>query len=144
MKINRGQWPILVAMACIVLLFSACASQNQKSKSLDLTLQQYEQIIRWSQWDGAVDFLAPEYMENNPISRLDMDRLRLFRVTQYTARSSVPFDDGNSIRQVVEIRMFNRNRAVEKTVIDQQVWRYDEERQRWLLHSGLPDVAGAR
>jgi len=68
-----------------------------------------------------------------------MDRLRLFRVTQYTLRSSVPIDEGNGLVQVVELRIFNKNQARERVIIDEQLWKYHEERQRWLLHSGLPD-----
>jgi len=45
-----------------------------------------------------------------------------------------------ALRQAVEIRLFNRNQAVERSLIDQQEWRYDAERERWFLHSGLPDV----
>jgi hypothetical protein len=37
------------------------------------------------------------------------------------------------------IKLFNANQAVERTIIDQQEWRYNEEAKRWLLHSGLPD-----
>ena len=42
-------------------------------------------------------------------------------------------------RQQVEIKMFNANQAVERTILDEQEWRYDKESKRWLLHSGLPD-----
>lgn len=132
----------MIAMLAIALL-SACAS-NQHKKTLDETLRQYEIIVRWSQWDGAVDFLAPSYLAENPVSRLDMDRLRLFRVTQYNVRSAVPFNDGMGLQQVVEIRLFNRNRAVERSLIDRQEWRYNEERERWFLHTGLPDVTKSR
>ncbi len=126
------------------LTLTGCAGSSQQTKTLELTLNQYEQIIRWSQWDGAVDLLAPEYLQNNPITRLDMDRLRLFRVTAYTVRSAIPFDAGMGLSQTVEIRLFNRNRAVERTLIDRQEWRYDPDRERWFLHSGLPDVTKAR
>jgi len=44
-----------------------------------------------------------------------------------------------SATQVVEIKMFNSHQGLERTIIDEQEWRYDEERKRWLLHSGLPD-----
>ena len=129
-------------LACLAL--AGCASTNKQDDSLEFSLQQYEKIIRWSQWDGAVDFLAPEYIENNTVTRLDMDRLRLFRVTAYVLRSSTPFDDGMGLYQTLEIRMFNKNRAVERTFIDQQEWRYNSERERWFLHTGLPDVTKAR
>jgi hypothetical protein len=35
--------------------------------------------------------------------------------------------------------MFNKNQARERTITDEQLWKYDEELQRWQLHSGLPD-----
>lgn len=133
----RARWAMLV-MTLTVLAISAC-SGNQVDKSRSEAFKQYETIIRWSQWDAAADFIAPEYLEENPISRLDMDRLRLFKVTAYTIRSTGVFDEGMSAKQVVEIRMFNTHQAVERTFIDNQEWRYNEERKRWLLHSSLPD-----
>ena len=137
----------LLRLSAILLVvaafFPGCATSKQ-STSLDETLKQYEVVIRWSQWDGAVDFLDSGHQERNPISRLDMDRLRLFRVTQYTIRSATPFDEGMGLMQVVEIKLFNKNRAVERSLIDQQEWRYNAERERWFLHSGLPDVTKAR
>lgn len=134
---------LLALTAVMVALLSACASNTQK-KTLDATLLQYESVIRWSQWDGAIDFLAPEYLEANPVTQLDLDRLRLFRVTQYTVRSLMPTADGQTVRQAVEIRLFNRNRAVEQALLDQQEWRYNAERERWFLWSGLPDVTRSR
>jgi hypothetical protein len=119
-------------------MLAGCPS-NQADKSRGETFKQYETIIRWSQWDAAADFIAPEYLAEHPISRLDMDRLRLFRVTAYTVRSTGVYDEGTTARQVVEIRMFNANQAVERTIIDEQEWRYHENVKRWLLHSGLPD-----
>ena len=130
--------PGLFVLLLLVALLAACAS-NQAEKSRSEAFKQYETIIRWSQWDAAADFIAPEYLEENPISRLDMDRLRLFRVTTYTIRSTGVYDEGMTARQVVEIKMFNTHQATERTIIDEQEWRYDEERQRWYLHSGLPD-----
>ena len=97
-------------------------------------------MIRWSQWDAAATMISPEFLEENPITNLDMERLRLFRVTNYTLRSAAPLGDGNEFAQVVEIRMFNKTQAREKTIIDQQLWRFDEESEVWMNHSGLPDV----
>ena len=136
----------LAALSAIFLLalMTACASSNKQAKTLDLTLTEYEKVVRWSQWDLAASNIAPDYLRENPITRLDMDRLRLFRVTQYNVRSSIPYDGGLALRQVVEIGMFSKNRAVERTLIDEQEWRYNAERQRWFLHSGLPDVTKAR
>jgi hypothetical protein len=127
---------LLISLAVFAL--ASCAG-NQVDKSRSEAFKQYETIIRWSQWDAAADFISPEYQKEHPITRLEMDRLRLFRVTAYTLRSTGVFDEGMTARQVVEIKLFNNHQAVERTVIDEQEWRYDEERKRWMLHSGLPD-----
>lgn len=113
--------------------------QSKEDRDLETTLQQYETIVRWSQWDAAANFISAEYQQEHPITRLQMDRLRLFRVTQYLLRSSLPVDDGMGVRQVVELHIFNKAQARERIIIDEQYWKYNEERKRWLLHSGLPD-----
>ena len=122
----------------IATLLSGCP-QTKEDKDLSETLQQYETIVRWAQWDAAIDFVSMEYLEENPISRLELDRLRLFRVTQYVVRSAAPVDQGKGLVQIVEIRMFNKNQARERSIIDEQYWKYNEETERWKLHSGLPD-----
>lgn len=129
----------LLALAALVVMVLTACSSNQVDKSRGEALKQYETIVRWSQWDAAADFVAPEYIEEHPISRLDMDRLRLFRVTTYTVRSTGVYDEGMTVRQVVEIKMFNTHQNVERTIIDEQEWRFNETTKRWQLHSGLPD-----
>jgi hypothetical protein len=121
-----------------MIALAACSS-NPAEKSRGETFKQYETIVRWSQWDAAANFISAEYQKEHPISRLDLDRLRLFKVTAYTVRSTGVFDDGKTARQMVEIKMFNKSQGVERTIIDDQEWRYNEETQRWKLHSGLPD-----
>ncbi len=125
-------------MLGMATLLSGCP-QTKEDKGLSETLKQYETIVRWAQWDAAVDFISMEYQQDNPITRLDLDRLRLFRVTQYIVRSSAPIDEGKGLIQVVEIRMFNKSQARERSIIDEQYWKYNEETERWQLHSGLPD-----
>jgi len=127
----------LLALGMAALL-SGCP-QTKEEKGLSETLLQYETIVRWAQWDAATDFVSPEYLAEHPISRLELDRLRLFRVTQYQVRSSAPVDGGNGLIQVVEIKMFNNNQAKERTVTNEQYWKYNALTERWQLHSGLPD-----
>ena len=136
-RFTREMAAILVAGGLAALL--AACTPNPAEKSLSEALKQYETIIRWSQWDAAADFLAPEYLLENPVSRLDMDRLRLFKVTAYTLRSTGIFDNGLTARQQVEIRLFNRRQGIERSIIDEQEWRWNETAKRWYLHSGLPD-----
>jgi hypothetical protein len=127
-----------ILLLSLAALLTGCP-KTKEDKDLSETLKQYETIVRWAQWDAAIDFVSMEYQEEHPITRLDLDRLRLFRVTQYMVRSSAPIDEGNGLIQVVEIRMFNKNQARERSIIDEQYWKYNEETERWKLHSGLPD-----
>ena len=135
---DRKGFRLLVALLTVLALVGCVPPK--KEKDLDSTLLKYEQMIRWSQWDAAATMISPEYLEENPITNLDMERLRLFRVTNYTLRSAAPLGDGNDFTQVVEIRMFNKTQAREKIIIDQQLWRFDEEAEVWMNHSGLPNV----
>ncbi|HMB58490.1 MAG TPA: hypothetical protein VKN35_01130 [Xanthomonadales bacterium] len=128
----------LVMMSLLTIVLASCIP-NQVEQSRSEAFKQYETIIRWSQWDAALDFIAPEYLVEHPVSRLDMDRLRLFRVTQYTIRSTGVFDEGMTARQTVVIGMFNTSQAVERTIIDDQEWRYNPTTERWQLWSPLPD-----
>jgi len=130
---------IVLLLSLALFALTACDPPQSLKKSRGEAFKQYETIVRWSQWDAAADFVSFEYQEEHPITRLEMDRLRLFRVTQYNIRSTGVFDEGVTARQTVEIKMFNTSKGVERTVIDEQEWRYNEERKRWLLHSGLPD-----
>jgi len=127
------------ALIILALLGVTACAANQVDKSRSEVLKRYETMVRWSQWDSVAEFLAPEYLDQHPISRLEMDRLRLFRVTQYTVRSTNVSADGMTTRQTVEIRLFNINQAIERTIIDEQEWRYDPDIQTWRLYSGLPD-----
>jgi hypothetical protein len=131
----------LLALGMATLL-SGCP-QTKEEKGLSETLLQYETIVRWAQWDAATDFVSPEYLEEHPISRLELDRLRLFRVTQYLVRSSALVDAGKGFAQVVEIKMFNKNQSRERTVTNEQYWKYNEQTERWQLHSDLPDPTQA-
>lgn len=127
---------LLLILATLTL--AACTGDNFEKKRGE-ALKQYETIIRWSQWDAAADFIDAEYQMEHPITRLEMDRLRLFRVTAYTVRSTGILDEGATMQQVVEIKLYNTKQGVERTIIDEQEWRYNAEIERWKLHSGLPD-----
>jgi len=77
MNLKANTLPVIFgAMFCAAVL-TACVPPK-KQKDLDSRLLQYEQMVRWSQWDGAATFLSQDYLEENPVTNLDMERLRLF------------------------------------------------------------------
>ncbi len=126
--------PLLAA-----LLLSACAS-TKRDQDLDKTLRQYGQAIRFSQFQAALRYHHPDYLREHPVSELDINRLQQFRITGYEAGPSETLEDGNAVRQRVVIKLYNVRRARERSIAQDQLWRYDAEREAWLLHSALPDV----
>ena len=65
---------IILRTLCFVglaLLLAGC-SQSKKSTSLSETLDQYETIVRWAQWDGAASFISLEYQKAHPITNLEL------------------------------------------------------------------------
>ena len=139
MKQNLRLIGTIGSMVFLAIIALGACSTNPSEKELGETFKQYETIVRWSQWDAATDFISTEYQLEHPITRLELDRLRLFKVTAYTVRSTGLFDEGMTARQAVEIKMFNNQQGVERTIMDEQEWRYNAETKRWKLHSGLPD-----
>ena len=135
---------VMFQMLFLVLSLPGCLPPGGIDQGRDDTMQQYENLVSWSEWDGAANFLAPAYLEEHPVSQLEMERLQMFKVTSYTPRAFAVTDGGMTAIQTVDIKMYNNTQAVERTITDEQVWRYDPELKHWLLYSGLPDPTKRR
>jgi len=136
--------PIILLVMFFVLSLPGCLPPSGMEENRIDTLKQYESLVRWSEWDGAVNYLAPAYVQEHPVSEIEMERLQMFKVTSYTQRAFAMYDGGMTAIQTVEIKMYNTTQAVERTITDEQVWRYDPELKHWLLYSGLPDPTKRR
>lgn len=129
-----------VFLALLMLTLGACGT-NLKSREtlLTETLRTYAAAIRWGTIEQAETFIDPAYRTAHPLSALDLERYKQVRFTAYNDRAPVPVND-NEVRQIVEIGLVNVNSQSSRSVIDQQVWKYDEPAKRWLLTTGLPDI----
>ncbi|WP_203594723.1 hypothetical protein [Wenzhouxiangella limi] len=123
-------------IACLFL--AACAGGSVNNEQTD-TLTAWENLVRWSEYDALIDFVHPEYLAAHPVTSLDIDRLHQFRVTEYRVRQVMAQPDGLGLERTVRIRLYHIHSARERVVDHREVWRYDEELEAWLLHSGLPD-----
>ena len=141
MMMTKHFFSACLILSCLIL--AACAGTT-KNLELDQTLLQYGKYIRWSQYEAALAMHHPKYLFDHPVSKLDIDRLNLFKVTGYAASERNVSSEGNRVEQRVEIRMYHTARAREISINHDQLWEYDPELGRWLLHSGLPDVTSRR
>ncbi len=128
---------VLVILSSMVLLI-ACGTGQRHDDRQD-AMERWEALVRWNEFDALVDMIHPEWLAENPIHPVDIDRLHQFRVTEYRTRQMLVDPDGLGFERVVRIRMYHVHSARERVVDYREVWRYDEDFERWLLHSGLPD-----
>ncbi|MBU1189299.1 MAG: hypothetical protein KKC01_09740 [Gammaproteobacteria bacterium] len=131
---------LMAAGLCLLLI--GCP-MNDKSKKQDETLNNFQTMLRFSEYGGLLNFIDSDYLKENPITSLEMNRLRQYKVSSYDVRSVVADDDEQGFRQVVELKLFNLRTARERTVLYYQNWKWHDPPGVWRLHSGLPDLGSA-
>lgn len=129
---------ILIVVAAVCLL-AGCATAQRKD-ALTSTLNTYAATLRWGSFQSALKFVDPKVLETKPPSSLDMARYQQMRVSDYDDGSGPVVVTENEVQQVVQLHLINIHTQSERTVIDRQTWRYDAEKKRWWLTSGLPDI----
>lgn len=125
-----------LSLLLICLLLAGCQSLSQRKQNqlLTQTLRSYSSTIRWGDLRKAYGFLMPELAAKTEIPT-GLDNIR---VTGYEViNAPVTLSDGNVI-QVVLIQYVQKDTQMEKAITDQQLWEYDEEKQRWFLISKIP------
>src|SRR5690606_17052815 len=97
----------LLLATLIILLLAACAG-NQQQRERDSAVERWEEAVRWSQqYDVLLDYIHPEWLAENPVSMLDINRLNQFRVTEYRVRQVVTDPDDLGFQRVVQIRLYH-------------------------------------
>jgi hypothetical protein len=122
-----------LGLACLCLATMACSHDLRLMKMED-TLSGYGSAIRWGLFEKAADFQEPRNR-----TRPDLGYLKNIHVTAYDPIYRQEQEGSNFLKQTVEIRYYQEQTGVEKTITDRQSWRYDEEKDQWLLMSKLPD-----
>jgi hypothetical protein len=134
--------PLTALLLAAAALLGACASKEIRSKAniLEQTLRSYAATIRWGDIRQATSFIEPKVLAEHPPSQLDLDRLQQVRVSGYEEQPAVPVGE-NEVRQTVQIELINVNTQTTRSIVDRQVWKYDEATKHWWLTSGLPDIS---
>ncbi len=130
-----------IGLICALSLLAGCASMStqSESRSLELTLTAYANAIRWGDINQAVPFVDPQTLKKHPLTQLDIERYKQVHFASYSEQPVVPVGP-HEVRQVVKIGLINVNTQVERSIVDNQLWRYDEKDKHWRLVSGLPDI----
>ena len=123
------------ATLLLCTLLVACATLKDRTDRLEQAQRAYESAIRWGQFGVAYAM----HRNADGSTPTPSPRLGKYKVTSYHVLSSSVADDQNGADQAVEIKYYNSDYMLEKTLTLRQHWRYDAPKQRWFITSAPPD-----
>jgi hypothetical protein len=129
-------------MLLALALLAGCATAV-RDESLRVNLYNYSAAIRWNEIGQAAGFVDPALAEARPFTAADRDRWAQVQVTRYVDGPQ-SLDPAGNVRLTVQVEIADRATQSVRTIIDRQVWRYDEVARTWWLTTGLPDLDAAR
>jgi hypothetical protein len=129
----------MLLVMTLTLLVAGCNTLSLfKSKdmqdSLDKTLHSYELTVRWGELSQIYLFLEPELAKQT----VQQENLDGIRVTSYDVVRGPKRTGENQAIQSVRISYIYRDRQVEKTIIDNQIWAYNAEKNEWRRNNPIP------
>jgi hypothetical protein len=100
----------------------------------------YANAVRWDGFEVAEMFVDPKVREAHPITDLDREHFKQVQVNDYDdGNGPVPAGE-NEVRQTVRIGLTNLHTQAVRTIVDHQVWKYDAEKNKWWLETGIPNL----
>ena len=128
-----------IYLLCFCLfLITACASLSgvKQEELFETASYSYEQALLFGKYEAAHDFTKIADPEEHAT---DFKRLKKIKVTSYELIALKVLEDRDIVNQRVEISYYFLDSLVEKTIVDNQLWKYYTEEKIWYLESGLPD-----
>jgi len=121
-----------------LFLTTACASLSgvKQEELFETASYSYEQALLFGKYEAAHSFTKVEPPKKHIT---DLKRFKMIKVTSYELIALKVLEDRNIVTQRVEIRYYFLDSLVEKTIVDNQLWKYYPEEKTWYLESGLPD-----
>jgi hypothetical protein len=121
-----------------LLLLAGCATHKVENQ-LTQTLDAYGAALRWGDFESALEFVDPTVLKAHPPTSLELARYKQVRVSAYEEQGVQTISE-TEVHQRVTIGLINVHTQVERSIADNQVWKYDAAQQRWWLESGLPQI----
>ncbi len=142
LPLNTGRVQILYCIFFIVL--AGCASFGDSLESsfekrmhiFEQTTFKYENALRWGYFSVAYDYIKKT--DSGQVEP-DFGKLRDIRISTYEVLKSTLSGNEQQALRTVEIKYYNINTLIEKTLIIEEKWEFDREEKRWYLLSNFPD-----
>lgn len=124
-----------IVISLFLALLTACATVTRELDRLDDTMRLYERALRWQNYDAAISLHRNE-QENMTAQR--RESLKRIRVTAYNEVYRKLENNGQSAEQMVEIKYYNDEYAVVRSLTLKNQWELDKQSQRWYLTNPFP------
>ncbi len=129
----------VLSLLVVLLLVAFPGTGEAKRRNNQQIFDDYNNALRWNEFDLAWTFVDPLVQQENPLTELERKRFEQVQITVVTVKSRGVAPDGLT-EQVVEIQLVSKFTQVERTLTDHQRWRWDGKAKRFWLVSGLPDI----
>ncbi|MCP3669145.1 MAG: hypothetical protein GY814_01650 [Gammaproteobacteria bacterium] len=122
----------------ITLLLTGCQTIKKKdmADTLSRVLHSYELTARWGKLEQVYAFLLPELAKEAKIQE-DINNIRVTHYEVVKQPSSVA-ENNEVIMQNVHIRYIYIDRQVEREMVDNQEWTYNDDRREWRRSNPIP------
>jgi hypothetical protein len=123
-----------------ILLILGCETIEKNSRMNDFFnyAKAYEFAVRDSKFETAAQFMAAGR------EKIDFGPYRNIKVINYKVKKVTFSKDQLQAIQMVEIEYYPLNSHRLKTLRENQLWVYNDEKKGWFLNTGLPDFFQAR
>ena len=130
---------ILLLLSCTFAL-AGCTNSSPAANALDAAQYAWSGAIRWNDFGGAVNLVAPEVREAHPLTELERKRYEQVEISAYRdVGATRDIEAGTAVRSI-QIGVVNKHTMEQREVRYQEVWRWDEAAGTWWNTSGLPDL----
>jgi len=129
----------VLSLLMVLLLVAFAGTGEAKRRNSQQIFDDYNNALRWNEFDRAWTFVDPLVQQANPLTELESKRFEQVQITGLTVKSRMVAPDGLT-EQVIEIQLVSKFTQVERTLTDHQRWRWDDKAKRFWLVSGLPDI----
>ena len=125
---------VLGFIITVVLIGCATLAEHSRMTRFEKISERYKELVLLSEFEAACMFGDTE----NMIEDINFDALKNLKVTDYALKSYYISNDKLEINQSVEMEYHWLDEYRVRTILDKQIWKYDEEKKTWVLQTGFP------
>ncbi len=129
----QRRWLLTMAMS----ILAGCAGLSEQHLKFQQTNFAYERALRWGEYDKAF-FLHKN--EKEPLSEKERKRLMHYRISGYNVLRSQPNSDESRINQLIQIRYYNEDNAIERNMTFTLDWELDKHSGNGHINSPFPTI----